>query len=80
MGENLLPWNAVSRLQARGRIGRDEVQVLKIMSPLEQLDQALDNIIRELTLRILVPRMGEFDRVWEIANQVCDRYQIRQNL
>jgi hypothetical protein len=50
------------------------------MSPLEQLNQALDNIIRELTLRILVPRLGEFDRVWEIANQVCDRYQIQQNL
>jgi hypothetical protein len=61
-------------------VGRDEAQALKIMSPLEQLDQALDNIIRELTLRILVPRMGEFDRVWEIANQVCDRYQIKQNL
>jgi hypothetical protein len=52
----------------------DETQVAKIMSPLEQLDQALDNIIRQLTLRILVPRLGEFDRVWEIANQVCDRY------
>jgi hypothetical protein len=60
--------------------GRDEAQALKIMSPLEQLNQALDNIIRELTLRILVPRLGEFDRVWEIANQVCDRYQIEQNL
>ena len=58
----------------------DETQVAKIMSPLEQLDQALDNIIRQLTLRILVPRLGEFDRVWEIANQVCDRYHFEQNL
>jgi hypothetical protein len=58
----------------------DETQVAKKMSPLEQLDQALDNIIRELTLRILVPRLGEFDRVWEIANQVCDRYHFEHKL
>ena len=46
------------------------------MSPLAQLDQELENIIRELTLRILVPCLSEFDSVWETANKVCDRYQI----
>jgi hypothetical protein len=48
------------------------------MSPLAQLDRALEDIIRELSLRILVPRMGKFDQVWEIANRVCDRYEITQ--
>jgi hypothetical protein len=46
------------------------------MSPLAQLDRALEDVIRELALRISVPRMGKFDQVWEIANRVCDRYEI----
>lgn len=48
------------------------------MSPLARLDRALEDIIRELALRILAPGMSEFDQVWEIANEVCDRYEIRQ--
>jgi hypothetical protein len=44
------------------------------MSPVGKADQELDNVIRELTMRIVVPRMGEFDDVWDIANRVCDRY------
>jgi hypothetical protein len=47
------------------------------MSPLAQFDQDMDEIIRELTLRIIVPAMGEFDDVWEVANRVCDRYDIQ---
>ena len=47
------------------------------MSPLAQLDRQLESIIRELTLRIVAPRLGEFDCVWEITNRVCDRYKIR---
>ena len=54
MGENLLPCNAAARLQALG--SRD-------MSPLAQLDRLLDNILRELTLRFVVPRLSEFDAV-----------------
>ena len=44
------------------------------MSPIAQADKELDNVIRELTMRIVVPRMGEFDDVWDVANRVCDRY------
>ena len=46
------------------------------MSPLEQLDRELEKIIRELTLHIMAPRLSDFDRVWEAANEVCDRYGI----
>ena len=42
------------------------------MSPLAQFDQELEKIIRELTLKILAPRLGEFDAIWEVANRVCD--------
>lgn len=46
------------------------------MSPLAQLDRELEKIIRELTLNILAPRLSGFDRLWEAANRVCDRYEI----
>jgi hypothetical protein len=49
----------------------------KNMSPLAQLDYLLESIIRELALRIVVPRLSEFDCVWDTANRVCDRYQIK---
>ncbi len=45
------------------------------MSPLE-CDQKLEQVIRELTLRIIVPRWTEFDTIWEIANRVCDQYHV----
>ena len=48
------------------------------MSKLDEFDRRLELIIRELTLRILVPRWNEFDAVWESANRVCDRYQLRK--
>jgi hypothetical protein len=41
---------------------------------LQQFDDQLTKLIRELARRIVVPRMGEFEAVWEIANGVCDRY------
>jgi hypothetical protein len=47
------------------------------MSPLAQLDRLLENILRELTLRFAVSRLGEFDSVWDTANRICDRYHIR---
>lgn len=48
------------------------------MSPIAQADQELDDVIRELTMRIVVPRMSEFDDVWAIANRVCDRYGLNE--
>jgi hypothetical protein len=46
------------------------------MSSLSQFDQELENIIRELILRIAAPLLSEFDGVWETANRVCDRYEM----
>jgi hypothetical protein len=45
------------------------------MSPLE-CDQKLEQIIREFSLRIAVPRWTEFDSLWEIAIRVCEQYQV----
>jgi hypothetical protein len=44
------------------------------MSPLAQLDQLLGQIIAEMARRSAGPDWGEFDRVWDLANKVCDRY------
>jgi hypothetical protein len=44
------------------------------MSPIAQLDHQLEEMIRELSVRIVVPRLSEFEDVWEISNRVCDRY------
>ena len=49
------------------------------MSPLAQCDQELEKLIRELTLRIVAPRLNEFYCVWEVANRVCDRYEITKS-
>jgi hypothetical protein len=46
------------------------------MSPLAEFDQQLERMIREFAMRIAVPRWSEFDRVWEAAMRVCDRYQL----
>ena len=46
------------------------------MSPLAEFDLKLEHMIRELTLRIVVPRWTEFDTVWEAAIRVCDRYEL----
>jgi hypothetical protein len=46
------------------------------MSPLAEFDQKLEQIIREFTLRIVVPQWTEFDTVWEAAIRVCDRYEL----
>lgn len=46
------------------------------MSPIAEFDQRLEKLIRDFTLRILVPKWTEFDSVWESANGVCDRYQL----
>jgi len=46
------------------------------MSPLAEFDQKMESMIRELILRIMVPSSREFDRVCEIANKICDRYNL----
>ena len=56
--------------------GRPAAKPRQDMSPLAQFDQEMDQIIRELALRIVVPALGDFDTVWEAANRVCDAYEI----
>jgi hypothetical protein len=43
---------------------------------IRQIDQASEEIIYELARRVLVYRLGEFDQVWESANEICDRYAL----
>jgi hypothetical protein len=46
------------------------------MSPVAQLDHELEAVILEFVRKIVVPKMSEFDDVWDIANRVCDNYEI----
>jgi hypothetical protein len=46
------------------------------MSPIAELDQRLEKMIRDFTVRIIIPRWTEFDSVWETANRVCDSYDL----
>jgi hypothetical protein len=48
------------------------------MSPLAEFDRKLERLIREINLRIIVPRWNEFDTVWETANKTCDRYELKK--
>jgi hypothetical protein len=48
------------------------------VSAIAQIDQETEEIIYELARRVIAYRLGEFDRVWEAANKVCDRYQIEK--
>jgi hypothetical protein len=48
------------------------------MSAIAQIDQASEEIIYDLARRVIVYRLGEFDRVWESANRICDRYQVKK--
>jgi len=47
------------------------------MSAIAQLDYMSDEIIYTLARRVVVFSMGEFERVWETANKICDRYPIK---
>jgi hypothetical protein len=49
------------------------------MSATAQIDRASEEIIYELVRRVVGYRSIEFDRVWEAANKICDRYQVRKN-
>ncbi len=53
------------------------------MYVVEDIDQAsvkfvYELVIYELVRRLVVYRLGEFDRVWETANRICDRYEVRK--
>jgi hypothetical protein len=45
------------------------------MSAIAQLDYMSDEIIYTLARRVIICSLGEFDRVWEATNKICDRYQ-----
>jgi hypothetical protein len=45
------------------------------MSAIAQLEYVSDEIIYTLARRVIIYSMVEFDRVWESANRICDRYQ-----
>ncbi|MGA8622766.1 MAG: hypothetical protein WB660_30115 [Candidatus Sulfotelmatobacter sp.] len=47
------------------------------MSVIAQIDQASDEVIYALARRLIVYHWGEFERVWEAANKVCDRYLLK---
>jgi hypothetical protein len=49
-----------------------------VVTAVEQFDQASGEIIYELARRLIVYRLGEFDRVWEAANKICDRYRLKK--
>jgi hypothetical protein len=49
-----------------------------LVSSIAQIDQASEEIIYGLARRLIVYRLGEFDRVWESANKICDRYQVKK--
>jgi hypothetical protein len=42
------------------------------------IDRGSDEIIEALARRILAYRWSEFDRVWEAANKICDRYELEK--
>ena len=47
-----------------------------VVSAIAQIDQETEEIIYELARRVIAYRLGAFDRVWEAANKVCDRYAL----
>jgi hypothetical protein len=48
------------------------------MSAIAQIDRESEEIIYELARRVLAYRLGEFERVWESANEICDRHQVKK--
>jgi hypothetical protein len=49
-----------------------------VVSAIAQIDRASEEIIYELARRVIGYRLGEFDCVWESANKICDRYQVKK--
>jgi hypothetical protein len=42
------------------------------------IDQGSNEIIDALARRIMAYRGSDFDRVWEAANKICDRYELEK--
>ena len=49
-----------------------------VVSAIAQIDEASEEIIYSLARRVIIYRLGEFDRVWESANKICDRYHVKK--
>jgi hypothetical protein len=49
-----------------------------VVSAIAQIDRASEEIIYELARRVIGYRLSEFDRVWESAKKICDRYQVKK--
>jgi len=41
-------------------------------------DQWSEEVVYELVRRLIVSRFGEFERVRDITNKICDRYQVEK--
>ncbi len=55
-------------------VGGDGVGVV---SAIAQIERASEEIIYEIARRVIAYRWGEFERVWEAANRICDRYKLK---
>jgi hypothetical protein len=45
---------------------------------MSQFDEMLEQIISNLSLRVVTRRASEFDAVCECVNHICDRYEAEQ--
>lgn len=41
-------------------------------------DQASEEVVYELVRRLVVSRLGEFERIRDITNKICDRYHVEK--
>jgi hypothetical protein len=42
----------------------------------EGCDHKVENGIFEMAARILASHTSHFEEIWQLANEVCDRYQL----
>jgi hypothetical protein len=46
------------------------------MSSLEQSERNLLDLIAEFVTHVSVPEESSFEDVWQLTNQICDRYGV----
>jgi hypothetical protein len=46
------------------------------MSSLEQSERKLLDLIAEFVTHVSVPEESSFEDVWQLTNQICDRYGV----
>jgi hypothetical protein len=46
------------------------------MSSLEQSERKLLDLIAEFVTHVSVPEESSFEDVWQLTNQICDRYEV----